>query len=104
MAEKEKCWMCQAEYKKDDWVDGGAHDFRVSGNTLYYHDETFGWEGIEVSFCPICGRRLTEAAEQDSNADPLINDGTSEFERQIITECREDGMSDKDIAKWLKEI
>lgn len=28
----------------------------------------------------------------------------SEFERTIIQECRENGMTDEEIAAWLREI
>ena len=56
--------MCQTEYTKDDWAeDGGAHDFRINGDSLYYYDDTFGREGIKVHFCPMCGRPLSEAAK-----------------------------------------
>lgn len=36
--------------------------------------------------------------------DELLHDGLSEFERQLILGCREDGMSDSEIREWLKEI
>ena len=32
------CQMCNAKYTKDDWDDGGSHDFLISGATLYYYD------------------------------------------------------------------
>lgn len=36
----------------------GSHDFRVIGRSLCYHDSQFGWEGMEASYCPQCGRKL----------------------------------------------
>ena len=57
--EREKgCEFCRTKYT--DWSNGGAHDFRIDGDTLYYFDEQFGWEGIKVRFCPMCGRPLSE--------------------------------------------
>lgn len=55
----EGCEMCRT---KANWADGGAHDFRIDGDTLYYFDVQLGWEGIEINFCPFCGRPLTEEA------------------------------------------
>lgn len=36
--------------------------------------------------------------------DELLHDGMSEFERQLILGCREDGMSDDEIREWMQEI
>ncbi len=36
--------------------------------------------------------------------DALLHDDMSEFERSLILECREDGMSDDEIQEWLKEL
>ena len=52
------CEFCRTVYVKGDWADGGAHDFRLDKGVLYYHDAQFGWEGIRVNNCPMCGRRL----------------------------------------------
>lgn len=52
------CDMCMTEYAPEDWRDGGAHDFRVEGNTLYYFDSHAGWEGIKIRYCPNCGARI----------------------------------------------
>lgn len=38
------------------------------------------------------------------NDDKLINSNTTDFERKLIKECREDGMTDEEISAWLKEI
>ena len=55
--EREKgCAFCLTEHT--DWGDGGAHDFRIHGDTLSYYDHTFGWEGLKVKFCPMCGKRV----------------------------------------------
>ena len=41
---------------------------------------------------------------------PFNEDGTIkvedlvEFDRQIVEECREDGLSEEEIAQWLMEI
>lgn len=58
----EGCEMCSRTYRPPEWNGGGSHDFRVSQNELFYHDAKYGWEGIEVKFCPMCGRPLTEEA------------------------------------------
>lgn len=58
----EGCEMCSRTYRPPEWNGGGRHDFRVSQNALFYHDSKYGWEGIEVKFCPMCGRPLTEEA------------------------------------------
>ena len=46
-------------------------------------------------------KALQQPAEE---ADPLLHDGLSQFERQLIQECREDGMSDSEIREWMQEI
>lgn len=56
------CEMCGVRWTKEDWGDGGGHDFRINGDTLYYFDAQFGWEGIKIKYCPFCGRPLTEEA------------------------------------------
>lgn len=50
--------------------------------------------------------KVMEAVQQPAEevADPLLHDGLSQFERQLIQECREDGMSDSEIRKWMQEI
>ena len=40
----------------------------------------------------------------EQKQDVLLDDCACEFERRLITQCREDGMSDEEIAEWLKEI
>lgn len=60
------CPTCQA--KHEDWSCGGAHDVRVHGDTLLYFDHVFGWEGVKIAFCPMCGRDL-------GGADHSIHDG-----------------------------
>lgn len=50
------CDFCAGENK--DWNNTTAHDFRLNGDGLFYNDYQFGWEGIKVNFCPMCGRRL----------------------------------------------
>ncbi len=52
------CAFCHAEHT--EWGEGGAHDFRIDGNILYYFDAQYGWEGTKVCFCPKCGRQLTQ--------------------------------------------
>lgn len=46
------CGFCTTAY--DDWSDG----FHEKGSMLFYFDHVFGWEGIGVKFCPMCGREL----------------------------------------------
>lgn len=42
--------------------------------------------------------------EMQAEPDRLLRDDLSKFERNLIIECREIGMSDEDIQKWLQEI
>lgn len=58
----EGCEMCSTKWSEEDWGEGGAHDFRVDGDTLYFFDTQFGWEGVKSKYCPFCGRPLTEEA------------------------------------------
>lgn len=52
------CDRCLGE--EDTALDaGGAHDFRVVGDAIYYCDSDYGWEGTKIKFCPWCGRPLT---------------------------------------------
>lgn len=41
---------------------------------------------------------------KQAEPDSLLRDDLSKFERDLIIECREIGMSDEDIRKWLQEI
>ena len=43
---------------------GGAHEFRISGDAIYYCDSEYGWEGEKISYCPWCGKPLTDEAVQ----------------------------------------
>lgn len=39
-----------------------AHELVIDGRDIYYHDTDDGWEGVEINFCPWCGRPLTDEA------------------------------------------
>ena len=56
--EMDGCEFCNAEYA--EWSEGVSHDFRIKGNALYYYDNLYGWEGITIHHCPMCGRRLPQ--------------------------------------------
>lgn len=56
----EGCEMCRAECGEEGWGEGGAHDFRVNDDALYFFDTQYGWEGVKIKYCPFCGRPLTE--------------------------------------------
>lgn len=58
------------------------------------------------SIIPFAPKKTREAARQstEDETDALLHDGLSQFERQLILECREDGMSDSEIQKWMQEI
>ena len=36
------------------------HGFIISQNGLYYCDSGLGWEGIQINYCPKCGRKLND--------------------------------------------
>lgn len=36
--------------------------------------------------------------------DRLLDFSSCQFEKQLIQECREDGMTDEEISRWMKEI
>ena len=50
------CKFCNTAH--DDWSYDGVHVLRLNGNGLFYFDHVFGWEGIGIKFCPMCGREL----------------------------------------------
>lgn len=59
--EREKgCEYCN---NKELPLEGGAHDFRILGNAIFYYDATFGWEGTTIERCPWCGRPLKGTEE-----------------------------------------
>lgn len=58
LRESASCDFCSTQYTPSDWNEGGAHDFRIRDDALYYYDSQCGWEGIEVKYCPMCGRGL----------------------------------------------
>lgn len=72
----EGCEMCNRKYSPPEWNGGGSHNFRVDRNALFYHDSKYGWEGIEIKFCPMCARPLTEEAWAE--LERRINDGTTD--------------------------
>lgn len=74
----EGCEMCNRTYRPPEWNGGGSYDFRVSQNALFYHDSKYGWEGIEVKFCPMCGKPLTEEAWAEMERKIGGNDGTTD--------------------------
>lgn len=73
----EGCSMCTAEHNPEDWGKGGAHDFRIKEDGLYYFDAQFGWEGMDIKFCPNCGRPLTDKAWAE--LERRINGGTTDI-------------------------
>ena len=54
------CEFCNNRDADTLWEPGEDHEFRLYQNGLYYFDHAFGWEGTEVNFCPMCGRKLKE--------------------------------------------
>ena len=56
--ELDGCEFCNAEYA--EWSECVSHDFRIKGNALYYYDDTYGWDGIVIYHCPMCGRKLPQ--------------------------------------------
>lgn len=58
------------------------------------------------SIIPFAPKKAIEAAHlpTEKKTDVLLHDGLSQFERQLIQEYREDGMSDDEIQKWMQEI
>lgn len=52
------CDFCKEPGADKTWDEGGAHEFRISGNALYYYDERYGWEGLEINYCPMCGQHI----------------------------------------------
>ena len=41
-------------------LQGSPHEFVLHNGALFYYDSDFGWEGINVNFCPFCGRMLSD--------------------------------------------
>ena len=56
------CEMCHTDLTPEDRDEGRAHNFHIDGDSLYYFDSKFGWEGSKINFCPVCSRPLTEEA------------------------------------------
>ena len=62
---------------KDEAFDaGGAHEVRVLGDSLYYCDSNYGWEGEKIGYCPWCGKPLGKATELKhiEKLEVLLND------------------------------
>lgn len=55
---------------------GGAHEFRVLDDSLYYCDSNYGWEGEKIGYCPWCGKPLGKATELKhiEKLEVLLND------------------------------
>lgn len=65
--------------------------------------------GVVETNAPIIKRQARSkvvpfASKKKEKVDALLESATNEFERQLILEWREDGMSDSEIQEWLKEI
>jgi len=59
-----------------EWEDGAPHEFRVHEDSIYYFDKHYGWEGETISFCPFCGRPLTDEAWTELKKRlEVLNDG-----------------------------
>lgn len=56
------CDLCRENEHGHIWNlcgnDPDNHGFRISENCLYYHDSELGWEGMQINYCPKCGRKL----------------------------------------------
>ena len=58
----------------------------------------------ELRQCDICGQKRLVDLHYKFTYEELISLGCiSEFESQVISECRELGMDDSEIQKWLQE-
>lgn len=55
------CEFCRNKDDDSLWEPGGAHDFRLYQDGIFYYDQEFGWEGTTIRFCPWCGRVLKTA-------------------------------------------
>lgn len=53
-----RCDFCRDNESDKTWEAGGSHEFRISQGCLYYYDEQTGWEGINIKYCPMCGRKI----------------------------------------------
>ena len=52
------CEFCCQEYSINDRRHGAPHELRIENRDLYVYDVTYGWEGIQINYCPMCGRPL----------------------------------------------
>ena len=52
--------MCKHCEMKELPAEGLAHEFYITGRTLWHYDSELGWEGEEIKCCPWCGRSLDE--------------------------------------------
>ena len=62
---------------EDEALDaGGSHEFRVLGDSLYYCDSEYGWEGEKIGYCPWCGKPLGKATglKHIEKLEVLLND------------------------------
>lgn len=60
----EECERCDGSIPLG--IDGGAHDFRIYANAIFYYDEQLGWEGETINFCPWCGREFDHEPPQEA--------------------------------------
>lgn len=45
--------------------DFGPHEFIVADDTLFWADSELGIEGVQIDYCPGCGRPLSEYAMEE---------------------------------------
>lgn len=76
--------------------EGLAHEFYITGRTLWHYDSELGWEGEEIKCCPWCGRSLDEWGGgagpvyiMDDEPDQTTREGILEAAKQCVCTDRE---------------
>lgn len=59
------CKHC-SELAQPNWR-GISHEIVISDGALFYYDSMLGWEGVNINFCPFCGRSITDTCVNSEN-------------------------------------
>ena len=61
-------------------------------------------EAMEIETVKKEHRKVERRRPERKETDALLHDDLNEFEKQFIQRCRDKGMNDGEIQKWMKEI
>ena len=69
-----ECCICERNWTNEEWLSDDSNTPRIDNGVLFRKDSKFGWSGMAISYCPVCGRDLSTPCAETT---PVTNDSTS---------------------------